>query len=276
MSTHTFQFAVRLIGFSAKEEAACDAAFAQEREMGSGYCRLVEGNLQDPDMFVANAADLRALVILADLRPSDLRPALLVGTPALDLPYPRIEWPIDWTLLLTALDGLVEKRADALSHLEASDIVVVPERRRSNRLDLDLTDPSEYQKMRAKVHDDGVVLVVDKAPMLYDYLSGFLARHQVPVEWVRDEVGAVQVCRQKPVSVVMINTSTPHVDPYRLCWAIKEKNSPVKIAVIFLIGKPYIYDMEQAEFVGAEGFLMKPLSSQHLISVLKKFLPRLL
>jgi CheY-like chemotaxis protein len=275
MLSHHFPFAVRLIGFSVHEMDACDAAFAEGRNKGYGYFRLAHGNLRDPDIYVANAAELKALITLANLRPSDVRPALLVGTPAVELPYARVGRPIDWSQLLAALDGLVEKRADALSRLEASDIVVVPERRRRDRVDLDLTDPAEYEKMRRKIRDDGAVLVVDKTPALRDYLADLLLRHQIPVEWASDEAGVIALCKQKPVSVVMINTSTPGVDPYRVCSAIKEKNSPVKIAVIFLISKPFVYDAEQADYAGADGFLTKPLANQHLVSALKKFLPRL-
>lgn len=273
MTIHNFPFAVRLIGFSPHEEELFEARFAVERGKGYRYFRLAEGNLQDPDIYIANADELRALVTLADLRPSDVRPVLLVGTLDVELPYARIGWPIDGRKLFKALDTLVEKRADALSRLEASDVVMVPERRRRDRLDLDLTDPAEYEKMRARAPDDGGVLVVDKSPALRDYLADLLARQNVRVEWANDEVNAVELCKQHPIAVVMINTSTPGVDPYRLCWAIKEKDSPVRIAVVFLISKPFVYDIGQARYVGADGFLNKPLASHHLIGVLKKFMP---
>ncbi len=273
MLIHNFPFAVRVIGFSPEEEDCFDAAFSAREGKGCGYFRLAQDNLQDPDMYVANASELRALVTLTDLRPSDVRPALLVGSPGVDLPYPRMERPIDWPRLVGALDELVVRRADALSRLEASDIVSVPERRRRDRLDLDLTDPAEYEKMRAKVPDNGVVLVIDKNAALRDYLSDLLVRQNVRVVWAGDEMQAVDICKQHPVAVVMINTSTPGVDPYRLCWAIKEKDSPVRIAVVFLVSKPFVYDLEQARYVGADGFLNKPLASQHLVSVLKKFMP---
>lgn len=275
MLKHHFPFAVRLIGFSAPELQACDAAFATGRKQGYGYFRLVDGNLQDPDMYVANATEMKALITLTDLRPSDVRPALLVGTPLVELPYARIDRPVDWGRLLAALDGLIEKRADALSRLEASDVVVVPERRRRDRVHLDLTDPAEYEKMRAKIRGDGAILIIDKASALRDYLSDMLARHKVPVEWFDDEAGAVNLCKQKPVSVVIVNTSTPDVDPYRLCRVITEKNAPVKVAVIFLIGKSTEYDAERADHAGVDGFLIKPVAPQHLLSALKKFLPHI-
>jgi CheY-like chemotaxis protein len=274
MSHFQFPFATRLIGFSEQDLKDFDTAFTTGGK-GYGYFRLAEDDLQDPDLYIANADDLKTLIALADLHPCDVRPALLVGKPKVDLPYSYVERPLQWDELFTALDDLVEKRADALSRLEASDIVIVPERRRRPRLGLDLTDPAEYEKMRAKIPENGAVLVVDKSPALSDYLSDLLVRQKVQVGWVNDEVQAVEFCKRQAVAVVMINTSTPDVDPYRLCWVLKEKNAPVKTAVIFLVSKPFEYDQEQARYVGAEGFLNKPLASHHLVTVLKKFLPSL-
>jgi CheY-like chemotaxis protein len=274
MTNQPFPFAVRLIGFSEEESNAFEASFAARQGKGYAYVRLVEDNLQDPDLYIANAEGLKSLVILADVRPSAVRPALLVGTPAIEVSYPRIGRPLKWPELFAALDGLVEKRADALSRLAVADIVAVPERRRSSRLDIDLTDPAEYEKMRVPVPSDGIVLVVDKAPALRDYFADLLARQQVRVEWVSDEVAAVELCKRQRTAVVMINTSTPGVDPYRLCRAIKEKDAPLRTVVIFLIRKPFEYDVGQARDVGADGFLNKPLASHHLIAVLKKFLPQ--
>ena len=272
MSSQNFPFAVRIIGFAPEEESAFDEHFAARRGRGYSYFRLEEGNLQDPDLYIASGTQLKALVTLADLRPSDMRPAMLVGFPDLDLDYPWVDAPIRWDQLFAMLDDLVEKRADALSRLEASDVVAVPERRRRDRLDLDLTDPAEYERMRAMVPADGALLVVDKALALRDYLSDLLARQKMPVLWVNNEMDAVEICKREKVAVAMINTSTPDVDPYRLCWAMKEKDAQVKTAVVFLISKPFIYDVEQARYVGADGFLKKPLASHHLVKALKKFL----
>jgi CheY-like chemotaxis protein len=273
MSNRPFPFAVRAIGFSGSELADFDKAFDTDHGKGYGYFRLEDDNLQDPDLYIANAEDLRALITLQDLRPSEIRPALLIGTPKVTLPYVCLPRPLRWQELFTALDALVEKRADALSRLEASDVVIVPERRRGLRLDFDLTDPAAYEKMRAKIHENGAVLVVDKSPAMRNYLTELLARKKTPVAWVEDEVSAVAFCKQHPTSMVLINTSVSELDPYRLCWAIKEKDAPAKTVVIFLISKPFEYDPKQARYVGVEGFVNKPLSRQGLLAIFKKFLP---
>lgn len=273
MSNRNFPFAVRLIGFSDEENELFDAVFATEQGKGYAYARLEEDNLQDPDLYIANADQLKALVMLADLKPGDARPALLVGKPLIDLPYRCVERPLQWPRLFEALDGLIEKRADALSRLEASDIVAVPERRRRERLDVDLTDPAEYIKMRAKRPEKGMVLVVDRNPAFREHLAGLLGRYNLPVAWVGSEAKAIEACERQSTAMVLINTSMPEVDPYRLGRDIRDQAAPLKITVILLVGKPFIYDMQQARAACIEGFVNKPLATHHLMSVMRKFLP---
>ena len=91
MSANSFPFAARLIGFNQQETEIFDATFALDQGKGYGYFRLAEDHLQDPDLYIANAEKLNALVALSDLRPSDVRPVLLVGTPTIPLPYTCVE-----------------------------------------------------------------------------------------------------------------------------------------------------------------------------------------
>lgn len=270
--TASFPFAVRLIGFRPQEIEIFDATFALGQGKGTGYFRLTEDNLQDPDLYIADAEDLKALVTLTDLRPSDVRPVLLVGTPLIPLPYVRVERPIRWQRLFEALDGLIEKRADTLARLEASDIVLVPERRRRNRVDIDLTDPSEYQSKRTELPHGGAVLVIDKTPAFRDHVAEMLLRHQVEVLWASAESEAEGACARQRVAVVLINTSVVDLDPYRLCHTVKTVRPQDKTAVIFLVAKSNGYDTELAGKAGADGFLTKPIARHNLVGALKRFM----
>lgn len=276
MSANSFPFAVRLIGFNQQETDIFDATFALDQGKGYGYFRLAEDNLQDPDLYIANAEELKALIALSDLRPNNIRPVLLVGTPSIPLPYTSVERPIRWQRLFESLDGLIEKRADTLAGLEASDIVLVPERRRRNRVDIDLTDPADYAGLRTELPQGGAVLLIDKTPAFRDFVAEFMARYQIEVLWARGESEAEGACVRQRVSVVLINTSVPDVDPFRLCQTVKTARPKDKTSVIFLVSKSADYDAELARKAGVDGFLTKPVASHHLISALKKFmhLPR--
>jgi CheY-like chemotaxis protein len=273
MHVHNYPFAVRMIGFAEQEANAIAASFEEEQGKSYGYFRLLDDNLQDPDLYLVNADELRALVTLSDLTPTDARPALLVGRPNLDLPYPCLTRPLQNNRLFQALDALIEKRADALSRLGASGIVSVPERRRRDRLDLDLTDPTEYRSMRAGNSAKGSILLIDKNPAFRDYVSELLVKYNIPVVWVKDESNALDLCEEHQISVVLINTSTPGIEAYDLAVDIKTISALDTTKVVFLVGKPFVYDIERARTCKVDGFMNKPIASHHLLAVLKKFLP---
>jgi CheY-like chemotaxis protein len=264
--------AVRLIGFPAWEADILEANFAVESGGQYAYFCLAQGSLQDPDLYLVNADDIKALAILSDSHPSVIRPALIIGTPDIALPYPHVPRPIPCRKLYATLGQLLEQRASALSELEALGVLSIPERRRSHRPDFDLTDPVSYQRMRHQLPRRGGVLVIDKNPFSRDLVAEILARHQVPVDWAGDETAALALCERHQVAMVMINTSIPSVNPYLLCEAIKKSKGMEKITVIFLTGKPFIYDHKLARHLGCDGFLNKPLTAGLLLSTVQKFM----
>ncbi len=276
MPNSRFPFAVRLVGFSTTEKNAFTATFAAQRKQSYGYFVLEEDNLQDPDLYLVNATEVKSMLVLSKLPHSDVRPVLLVGAPAVELPYPRVARPLQWRELFAALDQLIEKRADALSRLEASDIVTVPERRRRERLDNDQTDPRDYERMRRKLPTEGGILVIDKNAAFSDHLAELFSRHQLHVSWTDDGDNAVGYCGQQRIALVIINTSTPDIDPYHLCRNIKDASCIENTVVIFLVSRPFSYDEQKARKAGVSGFLNKPVAGHHLISAMKKFLPTIL
>lgn len=271
MTTH-FPFAVRLLGFTESERELFQDYFELEQDHGHAYFCLSEDSLQDPDLFIANGDDLKALAQLSACGPSDARPALLLGRPLAKLPYACLPRPISWELVFSTLARLIEKRADVLSRLPASDLVAIPDRRRRERLDIDLSDPADYLKMR-RAPTRGGVLIVDKNGEFANRLGELMARYHVSVDWVDNEDAVIDVLGHRPVAVVMINTSIADIEPYRLCVAVKQMQAMTQTSVIFLVGKPFVYDREKARAAGSDGLLDKPLQSNHVIAALKKFLP---
>jgi len=278
MSSHSFPFAVRLLGFSPQEMEVFAATFAVKQQ-GHGYLPLHEDNLQDPDLYIVNAGNLKALVTLEQLHASDVRPALLVGEPQVALPYARIDRPIRWPRLYEALDRLIEKRADALSRLEASTIVSVPERRRRNRVDIDLTDPAEYLKMRTQRSQGRTILIVDRSAELHEQIAMMLAHYQVKILWA-DRMSVVeQACVHHPVATVIVNTNdkgSKEIDPYEVCDAVRRAHHVERIAIIFMSARETSFDIKRAREAGYDGFLSMPVAKPNLIGALQRFmhLPR--
>ncbi|MFJ2988882.1 two-component system response regulator [Collimonas sp. NPDC087041] len=275
MKNHNAPFAIRFIGFSAREINIFDATFSVEQNREKQYHRLSADSLQEPDLYLVNADDLKALAILADMEPNNLRPALLVGTPDLELPYTTVARPIRWLKLFEALDGLIERRLVMLAKQNPSDMALAhgaPDRRRRERLDLDLTDPVEYERMRVQSPQIDRILVIDTQSTFRDDLAMAMAHHVVPVEWVGSADAAAEVYASQTISIVLINPHLPNIDPYDLCATIKRQHQDTRIAIVLLADKDFVYDHARAREAACDGFLSRHLDQSQMLLALGKFL----
>lgn len=268
---HKYPFAIRLAGFDPDERPRLANALAKAPGDGPGYFCLLDDSLQDPDLIITNGDDLKSLARLMATPPTALQPAIVVGDAALEFPYPRIARPLDMARLYSMLEELLQRRAEALVQLTSRGLPLLTERRRKPRLDLDVTDPKEYLKRR-KPPPKGAVLIIDKSSALRDHLDQLMGAGKMSIEWTDSAAAAVRLCEETPVSLVLINTSTPVIDPYGLTAAIKSQRGGERIAVVLLVGPGFHYHSARAKAAGVRGMLDKPVADQHLVNTLKKLM----
>lgn len=271
MHTKKYPFAIRLIGFSSEEGAQVEAVLAKAPAAGPAYFCLSEHSLQEPDLYIANGDDLLAMTALAAANPTALQPALIVGETAVAFPFPQVARPLAPEPILGALAELVARRADALSLITSAGLPFVTERRRRERLDFDLTDPAVYEGQR-RAPPNGAVLIVDKGGAFRDHVAKLLGARKLSIEWTDSAATVLRLCEETPVSLVLINTSTPQIAPYALCAAIKALANARRTAVVFLVSAAFTYDPARAHAAGVRGLLDKPIADRHLVAVLKKLL----
>lgn len=271
MQTENYPFAVRLVGFAPDDARRLALQLSESAAAGPAFFCLSDDSLQDPDLLIANGDELKALAALAVLTQGDLRPALILGAPAFDLPYPNLAKPADTDSIHAELGQLVLRRADAYAHMAAAGTAPMPERRLRERLDFDLTDPAEYEARR-RHGARGAVLVVDRNSVFSQHLAGLLQPYGIPALHVGGETEAVLTCAARAVAVVLINTALAAVDPYRLCAALKDGGGPLQPAVVMLVAPPFVYDAVRGRVAGAEGLLDRPVADHHLRAVLRKLM----
>ncbi len=267
---HKYPFAIRLTGFGPEERPRIANALAKAPVDGPGYFCLLEDSLQDPDLTLTNGDDLKSLAWLMATPPTALEPAIVIGSAALDFPYPRLARPLDLPRLFDMLDELLQRRNEAQALLTARGLPFITERRRRPRLDLDVTDPADYAKRR-KPPPTGAVLIIDKGGALRDHMAT-LAGERLAIEWTDSAASAVHLCDETAISLVMINTSTPGIDPYGLAAAIKAVRGGERIAVVLLVGPNFHYHSARAKAAGVRGILDKPVADRHLVATLKRLM----
>jgi CheY-like chemotaxis protein len=264
-------FAVRLIGFAPAESAQIETVLAQAPHTGPSYSCLHDDSLQEPDLYLADADSPAALTRLVYLNPGPLQPAIVIGGMPGQFAFPRLGRPLDGPRLYEELAQLLAQRSQALSLLSARGLPIMAERRRHPRIELDLAEPGAYEGRR-QTPPCGAVLIIDNGGAFRDHVARVMGARKLPVEWTDSAPTAVRLCDETPVSLVMINTSTPGIDPYDLCGAIKAQGGAGRTAVVFLVSPAFHYDSARARDAGVRGMLDKTVADRHLVAALQKLL----
>lgn len=294
MHAPRYPFTVRLVGFAPAECAQLESLLAHAPLPGPSYFCLHDDSLQEPDLYIADGGNPAALARLSCLPPGALQPILLVGGDGASSrrTLPR---PLDPASLFDALAELLDSRVQSLAALAARGERCLPERRRRPRLEPDTEAPAYYARLR-QGPPDGAVLIIDKGGAFRDHVARVVANTigntlgntfntapgkltpplpgagGRPVEWTDSSRAAVRLCDETPVSLVMINTCAPGIEPYSLSSAIKSQEGAGRTAVLFLVGQSFKYDSLRARDAGVRGLLDKPVADRHLLATFQKLL----
>jgi len=293
MHAPRYPFTIRLVGFAPAECAQLENLLAQAPSPGPSYFCLHDDSLQEPDLYIADGANPAALARLACLPPGALQPILLIGGDAAHGASSRrtLPRPVNPASLYEALAELLDSRVQALAALHARGQRCLPERRRRPRLEPDTEAPAYYARLR-QGPPDGAVLIIDKGGAFRDHVARVVANTlgntlsstagnlplaapgtaMRPVEWTDSSRAAVRLCDETPVSLVMINTCAPGIEPYSLSSAIKSQEGARRTAVLFLVGQSFKYDSLRARDAGVRGLLDKPVADRHLLATFQKLL----
>ena len=270
MHGSNYPFTVRLSGFSPAENALLEALLSQGPGAGPSYSCLHDDSLQEPDLAIANGDSPVAVARLGCLPPGALQPALVIGAPTSNR-WRSLARPVTALALHDALAGLLDARVQVMVERSTCGQRVVAERRRRPRLAPDGESPAFYTRLR-RAPPDGAVLIVDKECSIRNHVARVLAPRRVPVEWTDSLCAAVRLCDETPVSLVMINTSAPGIEPYEWCSSIKSQQGADRTPVVFLVGRTFRYDAVRARRAGVRGLLDQPVAGRDLIVTLQKLL----
>jgi len=252
MHAPKYPFAVRLIVFAAAESAWIETVLAQAPHSGPSYFCLHDDSLQEPDLFIADGDSADALACLGRERPGAPQPAVVVGGSA-QAGMPCLARPVSAFQLYEALDELLAER-------------------RHPRLGMELADPAVHESRR-QPPPEGTVLIIDKGGVFRDHVARVVDTRRLAIEWTDSARAAIRLCEETPVSLVMINTPMPGIDPYALSRSIKEQAGAERTAVVFLVSQAFRYDSVRAREAGVRGLLDKPVADRHLVAALRKLLP---
>ena len=116
------------------------------------------------------------------------------------------------------------------------------------------------------------VLVVDDEAQIRELLSLFLTRHGYRVSTTAKSEETMQLVRQVPVDLVVLDIGLADEDGLNLLVRLKNENPSQR--VIMLTGMGFVEDLLQEAYQkGADGYVSKVLPLEELLLAIERSMP---
>ena len=113
--------------------------------------------------------------------------------------------------------------------------------------------------MKPEKGDLATVMVVDDTPENIDVLVGIL-RDDYRLKVARSGAQALNVVRNRPPDLILLDVMMPEMDGYEVCRRLKADATTRHIPVIFVTAKSDVVDEVQGLGLGAVDYISKPVS----------------
>jgi excisionase family DNA binding protein len=118
------------------------------------------------------------------------------------------------------------------------------------------------------------ILIVDDDATIRVVLSKSLSDHGYTTEMAADGFEAgIKVMRFRP-DIILLDLIMPGMDGFMVCRQVKSSDATDWIKIVVLTGYGTPENREQAINAGADGFLVKPVNEETLLSVIRSTLKK--
>ncbi len=115
------------------------------------------------------------------------------------------------------------------------------------------------------------VLVIDDDPAMTDLLRIILSSNQMEVKVVNDgQAGLDNLGTYRP-NIIILDLLMPELDGWKVCQRIKETNQ-IPILILSAVDSPAM--IAEALDAGADGYLIKPVTTTSLIALINNLIKR--
>ena len=123
-------------------------------------------------------------------------------------------------------------------------------------------------------HQRALILVVERNPVVQRLERYFLEQAGYGVEFASDGKSALERARELRPNIVVTEIMVPVLDGLSLCRILKSEPQTSHARVLIF---SHLHAEDRAREVGADAFLLKPLSEELLIETVEKLIasPRL-
>jgi CheY-like chemotaxis protein len=121
----------------------------------------------------------------------------------------------------------------------------------------------------SSVHQRALILVVERNPVVQQLERYFLEQAGYTVEFASDGMYALERARQLRPQIVVTEIMVPALDGLNLCRMLKSDPLTAHARVLIF---SHLHAEDRAREVGADAFLLKPLTEELLIETVEKLI----
>jgi len=114
-----------------------------------------------------------------------------------------------------------------------------------------------------------LILVVERNPIVQRLERYFLEQAGYSVEFANDGLAALKRAQELKPSIVVTEILVPKLDGLSLCRALKADPQTNSIRVLVF---SHLHARDRADEVGADAFLVKPISEELLIATVEQLI----
>ena len=115
------------------------------------------------------------------------------------------------------------------------------------------------------------ILVVDDSPTVLEMLHSVLTLNY-SVEVADNGKKALRMAEKKKPSLIVLDMHLPDIEGWEVCKILKESSSTKKIKILMCTADSKGKEVERAFEVGAEGYIIKPVTPEKLLSKVKELI----
>jgi two-component system, chemotaxis family, response regulator PixG len=163
--------------------------------------------------------------------------------------------PITRSLLPYILKGIIE-------------LIEVPD------LPLTLTNLKSNSVSRQRETTNApLVACIDDSPQVCKLLEEIMTSHGLRFIKIQDAIQALPTLIQNKPDLIFLDLVMPIANGYEICTQLRRVSAFAHTPVIILTGNDGLLDRVRAKVVGATDFMTKPVASDKVMSVVRKYLP---
>lgn len=99
-----------------------------------------------------------------------------------------------------------------------------------------------------------------------------LRYHGFRVSWAEDGLIGLEMLKEEPPDLILLDLQLPKLDGYTLAGLIKSNQQTKSIPIIALTASTTLGEAERAQSAGCDAYLKKPIDTRQLPQIIRQFL----